>query len=216
MATASEIIYSESTISRYFVIGNIKMRISDHYSTTTDADFQIIIPFNGGNKYTCTVKNSPGKFLSWNAKQIKEFIPALQIMKGLREPINTPRSTKESVVQRVQQALNNTVETSHLTFSGKIIESTLKEKNLTKGQREVFRKDKSTWTLQQMGSLSTLIKEDLKLKSGSGINEDVQIFLTCTSTTYKEILNIYKIIVVDNKEIPTIKLLQEAYSLISQ
>lgn len=33
---------------------------------------------------------------------------------------------------------------------------------------------------------------------------------------YKEILNIYKIIVVDNRMVPTIKLLQEAYSLIVQ
>lgn len=60
-----------------------------------------------------------------------------------------------------------------------------------------------------------MIKVDLGLSDGS-VNEDVQIFLTCTSLTYKEILNIYKIIVVDNRMVPTIKLLQEAYSLIVQ
>ena len=31
-----------------------------------------------------------------------------------------------------------------------------------------------------------------------GINDDFQIFLTCTSLTYKQVLNIYKIIVINN------------------
>ena len=56
------------------------------------------------------------------------------------------------------------------------------------------------------------VRVDLKLQNGS-VNEDMQIFLTCTSVTYKEILNIYKVIVVDNNMVPTIKLLQEAYAL---
>ena len=82
-------------------------------------------------------------------------------------------------------------------------------------QREVFRRTKSTWDISQIGTLPSMIKVDLGLSNGS-VNEDVQIFLTCTSLTYKEILNIYKIIVVDNRMVPTIKLLQEAYSLIVQ
>lgn len=44
LATATEIIESETTISRYFVVGNIK--VSDHLSSTSDADLQI--PTNGG------------------------------------------------------------------------------------------------------------------------------------------------------------------------
>lgn len=91
----------------------------------------------------------------------------------------------------VQLALNNT-DGGSLTFDGTIIESRLKEKQLTSKQREVFRRTKSTWDISQIGTLPSMIKVDL---SNGSVNEDVQIFLTCTSLTYKEILNIYKIIV---------------------
>lgn len=96
VATATEIIEAETTISRYFVIGNVKVRVSDHLSKMSDADLQVIIPLNGG-----TVKDSPGKFLVWNATQIKDFIPSLQIIKGLKEGVQPKDSA-------VQLALNNT------------------------------------------------------------------------------------------------------------
>ena len=32
VATATEIIEAETTVSRYFVIGNVKVRVSDHLS----------------------------------------------------------------------------------------------------------------------------------------------------------------------------------------
>lgn len=141
--------------------------------------------------------------------QIKDFIPSLQIIKGLKEGVQLKPKPKDSAVQKIQLALNNS------NTDGTIIESRLKEKQLTSKQREVFRRTKSTWDISQIGTLPSMIKVDLGLSNGS-VNEDVQIFLTCTSLTYKEILNIYKIIVVDNHMVPTIKLLQEAYSLIVQ
>lgn len=215
IATASEIIEAETTVSRYFVIGNVKIRVSDHWGKNSDADLHVLIPYNGGTKYIVTIKDSPGKFLVWNANQIKEFIPSLQIMKGLKEAITTPLQPKDSAVQKIQLALNNTsTDGSSLEFNGTIIESRLKEKQLTSKQREVLRRPKSTWDISQIGTLPNMIKVDLGLKNGS-INEDVQIFLTCTSLTYIEFLNIYKIVVVDNNKVPTIRLLQEAYSLIA-
>ena len=214
LATASEIIEAETTVSRYFVIGNVKIRVSDHLIKNSDADLHILIPYNGGTKYIVTTKDSPGKFLVWNANQIKDFIPSLQIMKGLKEPVTSAPKPKDSAVQKIQLALNNTnPDSNSLEFDGNIIESNLKEKNLTAKQREVFRKAKSTWDISQIGTLPSMVKVDLGLNNGS-INEDVQIFLTCTSLTYNEFLNIYKIVVVDNHKTPTIKLLQEAYSLI--
>ena len=136
-------------------------------------------------------------------------------MKGLKEAINTPPKPKDSAVQKIQLALNNTsTDGSSLEFDGTIIESRLKEKQLTSKQREVLRRPKSTWDISQIGTLPSMVKVDLGLSNGS-INEDVQIFLTCTSLTYAEFLNIYKIIVVDNHKTPTIKLLQEAHSLIA-
>lgn len=63
LATATEIIESETAISRYFVVGNIKVRVSDHLSSTSDADLQILIPTNGGTRYIVTIKESSTKFL---------------------------------------------------------------------------------------------------------------------------------------------------------
>lgn len=216
LATASEIIEAETTVSRYFVIGNVKVRVSDHWSRMTDADLQVIIPYNGGTKYVVTIKDSPGKFLVWNANQIKDFIPSLQLIKGMKTPVQMGPKPKDSAVQKIQQALsNNTPAEGCLTFSGTLVESTLKDKYLSAKQREVLRKPKSTWDASQVGCLPEMVRIDLKLKFSASINEDVQIFLTCTSLTYIEFLNIYKIVVVDNNKVPTIKLLQEAYSLIA-
>ena len=135
----------------------------------------------------------------------------MQIIKSLKEKIHLKPKPKESAVQKIQLALNSTSEGS-LTFDGTIIESKLKINKLSSKQRKVLGKSKSTWDISEIGTLPIMLRADLKLQNGS-VNEDMQIFLTCTSVTYKEILNIYKIIVVDNNMVPTIKLLQEAYAL---
>ena len=49
---------------------------------------------------------------------------------------------------------------------------------------------------------------------GDSVNEDFQIFLNCTSVDYNDVINLYKIIVIDNNKVPSIQLLQEAYKLI--
>lgn len=82
LATASEIIEAETTVSRYFVIGNVKVRVSDHLSKMSDADLQVIIPLNGGTKYIVTVKDSPGKFLVWNATQIKTLFLHCRLLRA--------------------------------------------------------------------------------------------------------------------------------------
>lgn len=215
LTTASDIIEAETTMSRYFIIGNIKVRVSDHFANNSDADLQIIVPYNGGTKYLVTVLNSPGKFVSWNAKQIQEFIPMLQIMKGLKSSIKAP-DKKELIIpvsKKIQMAMEGEPsEKAVLEFHG-LITSKLKEINLGSVQRSILRKGKSTWTYQEISAVSTMIGKDLGRKSVS-VNEDVQIFLTCTSVNYNEILNIYKTIIVDNNRVPTISLLQEALSLI--
>ena len=142
-------------------------------------------------------------------KRLYSFIANYQELEGR----NTPKP-KESTVQKIQLALNNN-DTSEgsLTFDGTIIESKLKINKLSSKQRKVLGKSKSTWDISEIGTLPIMLRADLKLQNGS-VNEDMQIFLTCTSVTYKEILNIYKVIVVDNNMVPTIKLLQEAYALV--
>lgn len=85
-----------------------------------------ILTWQGKNPFG--VEASPGKFLVWNANQIKDFIPSLQIMKGLKESVTS--APKDSAVQKIQLALNNP-DANSLEFDGNIIESRLKEKNLT-------------------------------------------------------------------------------------
>lgn len=41
VATATEIIEAETTVSRYFVIGNVKVRVSDHLSKMITSDYSI-------------------------------------------------------------------------------------------------------------------------------------------------------------------------------
>lgn len=212
-ATADSIIYAETTESRYFVVGNIKIRVSDHFSKNTDADLQVVIPFNGGTKYMVTVRDNNGKLLLWNAQQIKDFISPLSIIKALKEPIQKGSSTSEMpAVTKIQQALNNSPEKSALTFNREIINSKVKRNKCSSLMLKTLEKPKSTWNIQEISALSQLFKQEFNTGS---INEDVQIFLTCTSISYKEVLNIYKIIVIDNKMKPTISLLQEAYRLVS-
>lgn len=213
-ASADSIIYAETTESRYFVVGNVKIRVSDHFSKNTDADLQVVIPFNGGTKYMVTIKDSNGKVLLWNAQQIKDFISPLSIIKSLKEPIQKGSSTGEMpAVTKIQQALNNPLEKNTLTFNGELINSKVKRNKCSSLMVRVLEKPKSTWNIQEISALSQLFKQEFNTGS---INEDIQIFLTCTSITYKEILNIYKIIMIDNNKKPTISLLQEAYRLISE
>ena len=213
-ASADSIIYAETTESRYFVVGNVKIRVSDHFSKNTDADLQVVIPFNGGTKYMVTIKDSNGKLLLWNAQQIKDFISPLSIIKSLKEPIQKGSSAGEiPAVTKIQQALNNPLEKNTLTFNRELINSKVKRNKCSSLMIRVLEKPKSTWNIQEISALSQLFKQEFNTGS---INEDIQIFLTCTSITYKEILNIYKIIVIDNNKKPTISLLQEAYRLISE
>jgi len=219
VATASEIIDAETTESRYFVIGNVKLRVSDHHSKMSDADIQVIIPHNGGSKYLVTVKGSEGRFLVWNAKQIQEFVPAFQVLKGLKTPVMTTThksETKLPAVNKIHLAMSQPEleNTPDLVIKG-MVKTRLKQKELGAAGRVVLVKSKSTWNKSEIGTLSQMIRKDLGLKDACSINEDIQIFLTCTSITYEEMLNIYKIVVVDSKLTPTIRLLQKAYTLIS-
>ena len=58
-ANASEMIKSDTTVSRYFKIGNVTIRLSDHISTKENIDIQIIVPTNiVSGLYTVIFANS--------------------------------------------------------------------------------------------------------------------------------------------------------------
>ena len=215
LANASEMIKSEKTASRYFKINNITVRLSDHVNTENASDIQIITPVNkiDAGLYTIML-NDTKKILIWNLKQIKEFLPSLMLIKemttaSIRKPDPTRARTSLEKIKLAQQEPE--IKNQKLGFA-KVIQSKLKPEKVSASERLILLKGKSTWNIAEVQKLSTLMHKEFG--RGDSINDDFQIFLNCNSLSYKDVLNIYKIVVIDNEEIPTIELLQEAYSYI--
>ena len=213
LTTASEMNQSDTTESRYFKINNIFVRLSDHISPDTTSDIQIITPVNKieAGLYTVLLKDSY-KILIWNLKQIKEFLPSLILMKEVTtRSVRKPNKAKTSIEKiELAQQEKNIVE--HKLVFIKKIKSKLRPEKLAASERLIFLRNKSNWSIAEIRSLSFMMNKEFG--RGDSINDDFQIFLNCNSLDYTDVLNLYKIVVIDNEEVPTIELLQEAYSYI--
>lgn len=212
----SEMIQSETTYSRYFILDNLSIRLSDHISLNTTSDLQIIIPNNdiAAGLYTVIFGNN-GKTLIWNAKQIVEFIPSMVLMKDMTTISTVPKDPNraKSAIEKIEIAKNvEPVVKKMLEFNGELCTSKVKLNTCSACERQTLAKKKSTWNIQEIRPLSNLFRKEFD--RGDSINDDFQIFLNCTCVDYNDVLNIYKIVVVDNKKVPTVELLQEAYSYI--
>lgn len=212
----SEMIQSETTYSRYFILENLSIRLSDHISLNTTSDLQIIIPNNdiAAGLYTVIFGNN-GKTLIWNAKQIVEFIPSMVLMKDMTTMSTLPKdpARAKSAIEKIEIAKNvEPVVKKLLEFNGELYTSKVRINSCSACERQALAKKKATWNLQEIKPLTSLFRKEFG--RGDSINEDFQIFLNCTSVDYNDVLNIYKIVVVDNKKVPTVELLQEAYAYI--
>lgn len=204
---AREIIDAETTNSQYFLIGDARIRLSDHTTNNLDADLSIVIPFNGGRTYMVMVKDSQ-RPLFWNTKQIIDFIPSIVLIKALRAPIIKVPKNPTTVTDKIIACKDD----PKLEIT-KIISSKLKLNSLSAAHRSVYLRSKSPWTVEEIKALPQMLHKDLG--RGDKINDDVQIFLNCTSLTYVEFLNIYNSVVVKGNNTPTITLLQTAYRLLT-
>lgn len=212
----SEMIQSETTYSRYFIIENLSIRLSDHISLNTTSDLQIIIPNNdiAAGLYTVIFGNN-GKTLIWNAKQIVEFIPSMVLMKDMTTMSILPRNPDrtKSAIEKIEIAKSGESAVKKLLeFNGELCTSKVRINTCSACERQALAKKKSTWNIQEIRPLTNLFHKEFG--RGDSINDDFQIFLNCTCVDYNDVLNIYKIVVVDNKKVPTVELLQEAYSYI--
>ena len=212
----SEMIQSETTYSRYFIIENLSIRLSDHISLNTTSDLQIIIPNNdiAAGLYTVIFGNN-GKTLIWNAKQIVEFIPSMVLMKDMTtmSTLSKDPNRAKSTIEKIEIAKNvEPVVKKLLDFNGELCTSKVRINTCSASERQALAKKKSTWNIQEIRPLTTLFHKEFG--RGDSINDDFQIFLNCTCVDYNDVLNIYKIVVVDNKKVPTVELLQEASSYI--
>lgn len=204
---AREIIDAETTNSQYFLIGDARIRLSDHTTNNLDADLSIVVPFNGGRTYMVTVKDSQ-RPLFWNAKQIIDFIPSIVLIKALKAPITKRPSGPTTVTDKIIACKDD----PKLEIT-EIISSKLKLSSLNAANRNVYLRSKSPWTVEEIKALPQMLHKDLG--RGDKINDDVQIFLNCTALTYVEFLNIYNCVVVKGGKTPTITLLQTAYRLLT-
>lgn len=212
----SEMIQSETTYSRYFILENLSIRLSDHISLNTTSDLQIIIPNNdiAAGLYTVIFGNN-GKTLIWNAKQIVEFIPSMVLMKDMTTISTLPKdpARTKSAIEKIEIAKKvEPVVKKMLEFNGELCTSKVRINTCSACERQALGKKKSTWNIQEIRPLTSLFQREFG--RGDSINDDFQIFLNCTCVDYNDVLNIYKIVVVDNKKVPTVELLQEAYSYI--
>lgn len=213
LAKSSEMISAETTFSRYFIVNNISIRLSDHISRDTESDIQIIIPTNEvpAGLYTVLFGNS-NKVLIWNCKQIQEFLPSMILMKEMNTKSLKPQPVRKTAVEKIELVQNpEPLKESQLEFKGWYA-SKLKISSLSADQRRIFGKANSTWCVNDIGVLSSMLFKEFK--QGNLVNEDFQIFLNCTPANYGEVINLYKTVVIDNNKTPTIELLQEAWSLI--
>lgn len=209
LSSANDIINSVSTESRYYIIGSIKVRVSDHINLESDSDIQIIVPYNTDQiTYTVILQDSK-KVLIWNAKQIKQLIPYLNLIKELKtKTLKAVVEEKKTIIEKIELVKD----TQELTFRG-FIKSKLLLKNLNSGAKRVYTKNKTNWNSSEINYFTSLLRQEFN--RNDKINEDFQIFLACTPLTYEEAMNIYKMVVIDSNKIPTITLLQKAYSLIN-
>ena len=105
----SEMIQSETTYSRYFIIDNLSIRLSDHISLNTTSDLQIIIPNNNDAVKTYTVIfGNNGKILHWNAKELIAFLPSMVLMKDMTTISTLPKdpARTKSAIEKIEIAKN--------------------------------------------------------------------------------------------------------------
>lgn len=181
---------SNTTYSRYFTIGRLKIRLSDHFSIDSDSDFQIIIPINGGSKYTVFFKGNT-KLVIWTAKQIKEFMPAYILQ-----------------AEMMHKSARN------ISNEYKWIKSTLNSEGLTTTQRSIFEREKKEWTYAEATALCGMFIQEFG--KATGVNGAFQHFLRHHKLDYEDVLNLYDYLIVNKKKVATEDLLVEAFNRISK
>ena len=213
LKNSSEMIRSDTTYSRYFKISNIIVRLSEHISIKNNCDIQIIVPTNNARKGMYTVIFGDSfKTIIWNTQQIIDFIPSLILMKEMNTKSVFKKDDNRNLSALQKLEIAQKIEHPEKLVFNKYINSKINVKFLGAEERAIVQHSKSHWKVNEINKLSTLMFKEFN--RGDSINEDFQIFLSCTSVTYLDVINLYKIIVIDNDKVPTIELLKEAYEYI--
>lgn len=189
---------AQSTKSRYYRIGSAIIRYSDHVSIDYSSfDVQIIKPVGGSSCLYMFGIRGNSRFGLMNAKQIIDYLPYVSMTAEL-----THGNPNDLVEMPVKEKLEEPKE-------NKLIESKLLNNN--KYAMIVYRLRKP-WTEAEISKLSLMMSYEFGV--GTGINDKFKKFLRKTSLQYQEVLNIYKLIVIDNKSKVTSENLEIAYNMV--
>lgn len=189
---------AQSTKSRYYRIGSAIIRYSDHVSIDYSSfDVQIIKPVGSFSCLYMFGIRGNSRFSLMNAKQIIDYLPYVSMTAEL-----THGNPNDLVEVPVKEKLEEPKE-------NKLIESKLLNNN--KYAMIVYRLRKS-WTEAEISKLPLMMVYEFGV--GTGINDKFKKFLRKTPLQYQELINIYKLIVVDNKSKITSENLEIAYNMV--
>lgn len=182
--------YQESvtTLSKYYIIGNCKIRLSDHFTSVTDADLTIIVPLNKSSKYIVTTNEGNTCYL-WNSKEIIDFIPHLVTFCNLKE----------------RKIISNNPDIKDLKLI-KIKSKYLGKKNPQYIGKVIAHPGNDFWDEEQISILPLLISDELKGLKVEFTNQ-FKDFLKTHCCSYAKVLNLYKCLYIDNSVDVTLELM---------
>lgn len=195
---AANKVYATTTISKYYNIGHLIIRYSDHIHYNHEADIQIISPTSSSCDYYTVIYNNSTKFMILNAKQIIEMIPILARIKELSivtKPVK--KILKQVVKEPIKSNLSN--------FSWKFPDSYCKITDFENNQySEIVDKNMSTWNEKEVRRFQAVL--NLRYTHIKGFNGEFMKFMYSTPCTFQEALTVFCNIVRQNNAVPTVSL----------
>lgn len=185
---ANDVIYADTTYSKYFTLGDLKVRLSDHYSYDNTADIQIIIPINNGYLYTVFIKDST-KILQYNTKELIGFLDVYSVIKQMQ-----------------------TVDLKKTSEINKAIPIYRAKGDYTKQKYCALLSKTSGYNPEQVKTLAGMLHVEFGVSKG--FNGAFQTWVCSNIVNFDQVCTLYKYLCVDNDFTPTKSLLDTAYKSI--
>lgn len=197
-------IQSQVSVSRYYHIKHLIVRVSDHLKPDlkSNSDLQIIYPTMSDCDYYTVLYNNSHKLMVLNAKQIIDMLPTLVILKELSVIEKPVSNVEDKCIKQVKEQIT-------LTYPPLLIVPPKLKK-----QCPIIYKRKLVWNNEEIQMFQALL--DFKYKSSSGFNQVFRDFLKTYPCTCKEALTLYWVICINAKLLPTDDLLLEAMGYIEK
>lgn len=177
---------AHTTNSKYYRIGAAIVRYSDHFSDDYPKfDIQIIRPTGSFSCLYMFGVSGNSKLSLMNAKQIIAYLPYVSM---------TAELLGRKILRNCKKFEPDTLIESKLEKNGQFA-------SIVYRMRSPFRESEINYLPTMMG---------MEFGAGAGINDAFKKFLRKTPLQYQEMLNIFKIVIIDNEETATNSNLTEA------